>query len=102
MITLSSMCPKLGVIAVLLVSFEVNSRAQVPLNPPVSPLDKTARISSPYGPRMHPIRHQKQFHAGVDYPHALGDPIQAVEGGTVIDIEEDDLLDWYITIDGAT
>jgi hypothetical protein len=88
--------------AVLFICFVADSRAQVPLNPPVSPFDKTARISSPYGPRIHPKTKEKQFHAGVDYPGALGDPIEAVEGGTIVNIEQDGLDDWYVSVKGAT
>jgi hypothetical protein len=96
-----TLCRVVVAFVALFLGFELDSRAQVPLNPPVSPFDKTARISSPYGPRMHPITREKQFHAGVDYPGSLGDPIEAVEGGTIVDIGQDGLDDWYITIDGA-
>lgn len=43
-----------------------------------------ARISSPYGTRIHPIFHTKIFHTGIDYAIAQGTPIKASNAGKVI------------------
>ena len=47
------------------------------------PLHSYARISSPYGWRMHPILHRPEFHKGVDFAAPAGTPVVASEGGTV-------------------
>lgn len=41
-------------------------------------------ITSPYGWRIHPIRHTKIFHAGIDIGVPMGTPIHALKDGTVI------------------
>ena len=43
-----------------------------------------ARISSPYGSRIHPIFHTKIFHTGIDYAVPHGTPIKASYAGIVI------------------
>lgn len=43
-----------------------------------------ARISSPYGTRIHPIFHTKIFHTGIDYAVPYGTPIKASNAGKVI------------------
>ena len=43
-----------------------------------------ARISSPYGSRIHPIFHTKIFHTGIDYAVPHGTPIKASNAGKVI------------------
>lgn len=43
-----------------------------------------ARISSPYGSRIHPIFKTKIFHTGIDYAIAQGTPIKAANAGRVI------------------
>jgi murein DD-endopeptidase MepM/ murein hydrolase activator NlpD len=44
-----------------------------------------ARISSPFGWRVHPVLHTKKFHKGVDYEAALGTPVIAAADGYVED-----------------
>ena len=43
-----------------------------------------ARISSPYGYRIHPIFKTKNFHSGIDYAAPYGTPIKASNAGKVI------------------
>ncbi len=43
-----------------------------------------ARISSPYGYRVHPIFKTKIFHTGIDYAVPYGTPIKASNSGKVI------------------
>ncbi len=45
-----------------------------------------ARISSPFGWRVHPVLHTRKFHKGVDYEAALGTPVIAAADGVVEDI----------------
>lgn len=43
-----------------------------------------ARISSPYGARIHPIFKTRIFHTGIDYAVPMGTPIKAANAGKVI------------------
>ena len=45
-----------------------------------------ARISSPFGWRVHPVFHTRRFHKGVDYEAALGTPVIAAADGIVEDV----------------
>ncbi len=45
-----------------------------------------ARISSPYGWRLHPVFHTRLFHKGVDYEAGAGTPIMAAADGIVEDV----------------
>jgi murein DD-endopeptidase MepM/ murein hydrolase activator NlpD len=45
-----------------------------------------ARISSPYGWRIHPVFHVTLFHKGVDYEAARGTPIVAAADGIIEEI----------------
>ena len=44
---------------------------------------KQARVSSPYGMRMHPILKKPQFHQGTDYAAPEGTPIYATQDGYI-------------------
>lgn len=44
----------------------------------------TYHISSPYGPRSDPFRHEPSFHSGVDFAGKAGTPIYAIADGTVV------------------
>jgi murein DD-endopeptidase MepM/ murein hydrolase activator NlpD len=45
-----------------------------------------ARISSPFGWRVHPVLHNKRFHKGVDFEAAEGTPVLAAADGIIQDI----------------
>ncbi len=44
----------------------------------------SARITSGFGSRFHPILHRRRIHTGVDFGAAYGSPIRAAGGGIVI------------------
>ena len=48
----------------------------------------TRLITSPFGNRVHPLTGATKFHAGVDIGAGAGAPIQAADGGTVINAED--------------
>jgi murein DD-endopeptidase MepM/ murein hydrolase activator NlpD len=41
------------------------------------------RVTSPYGNRIHPIRHTKEFHKGIDLQASMNTPIYATADGIV-------------------
>lgn len=43
-----------------------------------------SRISSPFGYRIHPITHRRQFHGGIDLAAPTGTPVRAVADGKII------------------
>jgi murein DD-endopeptidase MepM/ murein hydrolase activator NlpD len=45
-----------------------------------------AKISSPFGWRIHPVFHTRLFHKGVDYEAHAGTPVMAVADGVVEDV----------------
>lgn len=44
---------------------------------------RNARVSSPYGWRIHPVLKVRKFHNGIDFAAAKGTPIYAAEDGVV-------------------
>lgn len=48
------------------------------------PLAKRAIVSSPYGPRNHPIDRGRRFHYGIDFAAPTGSAIVASHSGKVI------------------
>ena len=62
--------------------------------------DFMSRISSLYGFRYHPIRHEIRLHRGLDIAIPEGTPIYAAVDGTVVTVREDpDGYGKYITIE---
>ena len=49
-----------------------------------SPLPSGARMTSPFGWRIHPITGRREFHKGVDLAARIGTPVRAAAAGRVI------------------
>ena len=62
------------------------------------PVRSTARLSSGYGYRMHPIKGKRKFHAGVDLAAKLGSPVFAAAAGLVT-TGQNRLLGNFVKID---
>ena len=62
------------------------------------PVDPAARISSPFGERMHPILKRRKFHNGVDVSVPTGTPIHAAGDGRVVRAREDDVSGKYVVL----
>ena len=74
---------------------------QVNRLPSVLPIDlpvEAFRITSPFGPRSHPIRQHTQFHAGIDVRAAPGQVVKATAEGRVIRAGYDAGLGAYVHI----
>lgn len=65
---------------------------------PVFPL-KSVNITDNYGPRIHPILGTHRMHNGTDFAARTGDPVYAIEDGTVIMAEWNDAYGWLVVID---
>ena len=50
----------------------------------VFPVLHSAKVTSRFGIRIHPISRAPSFHAGVDLAIAAGSPVYAAKPGTVI------------------
>jgi len=48
-----------------------------------SPLPRGARVTSPFGWRIHPITRRREFHKGVDLAARIGTPVRAAAAGKV-------------------
>lgn len=63
------------------------------------PLEKRARISSPFNPqRRHPITHQTSPHNGTDYAVSIGTPVLAPGDGEVLVAQYSPSAGYYITL----
>lgn len=62
------------------------------------PTAPSARYSSPFGWRIHPIKKTRRFHYGVDLGATSGTPVYAAESGTVKNIRYDGARGNYIDI----
>lgn len=51
--------------------------------PSMHPLGKATKVTSPFGPRIHPIQKKQLFHKGMDFKAAMGTPIYATADGEV-------------------
>ncbi len=57
--------------------------------PSRSPLGEVHKITSHYGPRMHPVNHVKKLHTGVDYQIPIGTQVHATGDGVVLELQEE-------------
>ncbi len=55
--------------------------------PNIKPID--AKISSTFGPKLHPILKKKKMHKGVDFKAPIGTPIKATADGIVTTADKD-------------
>lgn len=60
--------------------------------------DAHFRISSPYGPRKHPVTGKQDFHAGIDIPAPQGTRVIAVAAGEVTGVGTHPNLGRYVKI----
>lgn len=63
------------------------------------PVDESARISSPFGWRKHPVLGQRKRHTGVDIAVRTGTPIQAVADGRVVYAGKDAVNGNFVKLD---
>jgi beta-lactamase regulating signal transducer with metallopeptidase domain len=67
--------------------------------PSMSPVEsKSARISSGYGERMHPVLKVKKFHTGLDLILPEGEIVLSTANGTVVESGSDDKRGIYLVI----
>ncbi|MBM7866737.1 peptidoglycan DD-metalloendopeptidase family protein [Heliobacterium gestii] len=59
------------------------NRPKMGNGPMTYPLPNNTSVSSPYGPRVHPVLKQARFHTGVDFPAPSGTPIHAAQTGVI-------------------
>ncbi len=57
-----------------------------------------ARITSPFGNRIHPVTGTWGMHAGVDYGAPAGTPVRAARTGTVVRLGTDDVMGKYVLL----
>ena len=61
------------------------------------PFALSYQVTSPFGPRVHPITHEQSFHKGIDFGMPVGTPLLASYNG-VIENGEDDIDGKYVKI----
>jgi len=70
------------------------SAAPAALNAPIP----GARVSSPYGWRLHPILKVRRFHKGVDYAAPVGTPVHATGDGVIESMGRERRFGWVLRI----
>jgi murein DD-endopeptidase MepM/ murein hydrolase activator NlpD len=63
------------------------------------PVHESARVSSPFGVRVHPILGRRKMHTGVDLSVPVGTPVKVVAAGTVRRASEDAVNGRVLVID---
>ena len=63
------------------------------------PVSVDARISSPFGYRIHPTLKTKKFHNGVDVAIPIGTPVHAAGSGSVSGARENSVSGRYVVLD---
>lgn len=67
--------------------------------PSIAPIHmEKAKISAPYGERIHPATGKKQFHTGIDLLLAEGEDVMTTANGLVIESSYDSLRGNYIVV----
>lgn len=81
----------------LAVPANVSYDAQLPAFPFVRPV--TARTSSAFGYRVHPLENLTKFHYGTDLAAMSGDDVVSFAGGVVTEVGRDDTMGNYVRIE---
>ena len=63
------------------------------------PVDPAARITSPFGERLHPTLGRRKFHNGIDIGLPVGSPIGAAGAGRVVAVSQNDVSGLYVIVD---
>lgn len=63
------------------------------------PVPNYYRISSPFGPRIHPVFKTQSIHTGIDIPAPLGTTIVAAASGTVVEAGWNNAYGYQVMID---
>ena len=63
------------------------------------PIEIPHRVTSNWGPRIHPVLKKKLFHNGVDLSVPIGTPLYAAQAGEVVVVGADDRSGKYVVID---
>ena len=53
------------------------------------PMSDHKRVTSPYGPRVHPVTRQRSYHTGIDIAAPVGTSVRAAFPGAVTAVWED-------------
>ena len=63
------------------------------------PVDPALRISSPFGPRVHPVLGTTRLHEGVDVAPPLRTPLRAPAAARVVHVGSDSVSGTYVVLD---